>query len=461
MAENILVVEDDAAFRGLLQDALEEDGHQIIIAGSAEEGLELATTQDIDLILHDVKLPGMSGIEALPKLKEKVPDIDVIIMTGYTSRGSGVQAVQQGAYDYFSKPFSIAEMQIVVRRALEKRRLHKEVSKLKKSSTGKSPLDNIIGTSPAITRVKNIIERVASLNANVLVIGETGTGKELISDTLHAMSTRKSGPFIKLNCAAIPESLMESELFGHEKGAFTGASSMRKGKFELAEGGTILLDEIGDMPLHLQPKLLRAVEQKQVERVGGKIPIEFDVRIIAATNQFLEDQVKEKKFRSDLYYRLNVASILLPPLRERREDIPLLANFFLDRINSRLGTQIHSISADALRILSSHDWPGNVRQFANAMERAAIFCQKPIITPEDLELVFSQKVGKTPEPQQTQGLPLKEAIQEFERNLIMDAMTKTRGSQKNAAQELGISAKNLWNKLQKHGIDPQAFRSKD
>ncbi|XPV75623.1 MAG: sigma-54-dependent transcriptional regulator [Desulfovibrio sp.] len=459
MAETILVVEDDEGFRGLLQDALEEDGHNIIVAGSAEEGLQLVTTEDIDLILHDVKLPGMSGIEALPKLKEQAPDIDVIIMTGYTSRGSGVQAVQQGAYDYFSKPFKINEMQIVVRRALEKRRLHKEVAHLKKGRNKQSPIHDIIGNSPAISRVKSIIERVAALDANVLVIGETGTGKELISDTLHALSGRKSGPFVKLNCAAIPESLMESELFGHEKGAFTGASSMRKGKFELAESGTILLDEIGDMPLHLQPKLLRAVEQKQVERVGGKKPITFDVRIIAATNQFLEEQVKEKKFRSDLYYRLNVASILLPPLRERREDIPLLASFFLDRINSRLGTQIQSISSKALKILSAHDWPGNVRQFANAMERAAIFCQSSIITPEDLELVFSQTPGALPEPPPAQNLPLKEALQEFERKMIMDAMGNAQGSQKDAADKLGISAKNLWNKLQKHGIDPQAYRS--
>ena len=462
MSERILVVDDDRAFQGMLVEALLEGGYVVETAASAEEGIEKSKKQNYDLILHDIKLPGMSGLEALPKLLTVSPGVDVIVMTGYASKDSGVQAMKLGAYDYFTKPFSLTEMEVVVRRCFEKRRLQRELDSLRRSLRGGTPLDNIIGQSPIMAQVKERIARVAELEADVLVTGETGTGKELISDTIHAMSNRASGPFIKLNCAAIPEALLESELFGHEKGAFTGATSAKQGKFEMAKHGSILLDEIGDMPLHLQPKLLRAVEQKQVERLGGSKPVDFDVRIIAATNQNLEDRVAEGKFRSDLFYRLNIATILLPPLRQRREDIPLLGEFFLNRTNRRLGTDIASISPEAMEIFYKYDWPGNVRQFANAVERAAIFCKGPVITAAEVDLAFS----KTP---QTDGagegllvnpdLPLKDALQDFERSLILSALTKSGGIQTEAAGLLGVSPKNLWNKLQKHGIDPSGYKS--
>ena len=460
MAERILIVDDDRAFQGMLVEALTEKGYGIDTAFTAEEGIRKAGAGGFELILHDIKLPGMSGLEALPHLADAAPGVDVIVMTGYSSKDSGVKAMQRGAYDYFTKPFSLSEMEVVVRRALEKRRLQLELSELKRRGVS-SPLKNIIGQSPPMMATKERISRVSELNADVLVMGETGTGKELVSDTIHALSSRSKGPFIKLNCAAIPENLIESELFGHEKGAFTGAVTTKQGKFELAKGGSILLDEIGDMPIHLQPKLLRAVEQKQAERVGGAKPIKFDVRIIAATNQELEQRVEEGKFRSDLYYRLNVATLILPPLRERKSDLPQLAEFFLDRANRRLGTDIRGISVEAMEIFFNYDWPGNVRQFANAVERAAIFCKSTMITPAEVDQAFStaQPVTDT-EIHGLPGtdLPLKKALIEYEKALIINALRECGGTQTEAAARLGVSPKNLWNKLKKHDIDPIQYK---
>jgi two-component system response regulator AtoC len=309
--------------------------------------------------------------------------------------------------------------------------------------------------------VKERIGRVAELNTDVLIMGETGTGKELVADTIHALSPRAKGPFVKINCAAIPENLIESELFGHEKGAFTGASAMKKGRFELAEGGSLMLDEIGDMPLHLQPRLLRAVEQKQAERVGGAKPIQYDVRIIAATNQELEERVREGGFRSDLYYRLNVATLILPPLRERKSDLPQLAEFFLDRANRRLGTDISGVSAEAMKIFFNYDWPGNVRQFANAVERAAIFCTSSRITPAEVDQAFTNARPCADDGvclPTGDGLPLKQALAEYEKALIENALRASGGVQTEAASALGVSAKNLWNKLRKHGISPELYK---
>ena len=460
MPEHILVVDDDRAFQGMLVEALIDKGYAVDTASSAEEGIKKAGAGGFDLILHDIKLPGMSGLEALTHLAEAAPGVDVIVMTGYASKDSGVEAMRQGAYDYFTKPFSLGEMEVVVRRALEKRRLQTELAELKRRR-GDSPLDAVIGQSPAMGALKERIARVAGLNADVLIMGETGTGKELASDTIHALSARASGPFIKVNCAAIPENLIESELFGHEKGAFTGAVAARQGKFELAKGGTLLLDEIGDMPLNLQPKLLRAVEQKQAERLGGTKPVRYDVRIIAATNQELEQRVEEGAFRSDLYYRLNVATLVLPPLRERKSDLPELVEFFLERANRRMGTDIGSVSAQAMEIFFNYDWPGNVRQLANAVERAAIFCAGATITAADVDQAFSKRQSATAGDALAlpgDGLPLKEALREYERTLIANALRAAGGVQTDAAESLGISAKNLWNKLQKHGIDPASFK---
>lgn len=461
MAERILVVDDDRAFQGMLVEALTDKGYAVDTASTAEDGIKKAGAGDFDLILHDIKLPGMSGLDALPHLADAAPGVDIIVMTGYASKDSGVVAMQRGAYDYFTKPFSLGEMEVVVRRALEKRRMQAELQELKRRG-GASPLNDIIGQSPPMMAVKDRIARIAGLNTDVLIMGETGTGKELVSDTVHALSGRAKGPFIKINCAAIPENLIESELFGHEKGAFTGAAARKQGRFELAEGGSIMLDEIGDMPLHLQPKLLRAVEQKQAERVGGTKPVKFDVRIIAATNQELERRVDEGEFRSDLYYRLNVATLVLPPLRERKSDLPQLAEFFLDRANRRLGTDIAGVTADAMEIFFNYDWPGNVRQFANAVERAAIFCASTMISPADVDQAFSNAcpASDTVTSMPTgEGVPLKQALIDYEKVLIENALRACGGTQTEAAKALGVSAKNLWNKLKKHRIDPVAFKA--
>ncbi|MCJ2164421.1 sigma-54 dependent transcriptional regulator [Pseudodesulfovibrio sp. S3] len=461
MPERILVVDDDRAFQGMLVEVLADKGYEVDTASTAEDGLKKAGASNFDLILHDIQLPGMSGLEALKHLTKVAPGVDVIVMTGYASKDSGVTAMQQGAYDYFEKPFSLREMEVVVRRALEKRRLQVELSELKRRG-GTSPLNNIIGQSAPMMEVKERIARIAGLNADVLIMGETGTGKELVADTIHSLSSRAKAPFVKINCAAIPESLIESELFGHEKGAFTGATSMKQGKFELAEGGSLMLDEIGDMPLHLQPRLLRAVEQKQAGRVGGAKPIKYDVRIIAATNQELEQHVQQGKFRSDLYYRLNVATLILPPLRDRKSDLPQLAEFFLDRANRRLGTDIVAVSSEAMEIFYNYDWPGNVRQFANAVERAAIFCTSTRITPAEVDQAFSNTrpaadAGMTLPT--GEGLPLKQALNQYEKMLIESSLRACGGTQTEAASALGVSAKNLWNKLKKHGINPVLFKN--
>ncbi len=319
MAEKILVIEDDEAFRTMLVEALSTRGFSTVCAGSVEEGESRLAEGAFDLVITDVMLPGKSGIEAVSLIKELSPQTDVIVMTGYSTREKALEAVRRGAYDFFSKPFSLTELEIVIRRALERRGLRAELASLRSSLASAKGVPAIVGLSEGMRRVVEMIHRVAGLDTTVLVTGESGTGKEVVSDAIHALSGRAAGPFIKVNCAAIPENLLESELFGHEKGAFTGALALKKGKFELAQGGSLMLDELGDMPLFLQPKLLRAVEQKQIERVGGGRPIDIDIRIIAATNQDLPRLVEEKKFRADLYYRLSVAAIRIPPLRERKE----------------------------------------------------------------------------------------------------------------------------------------------
>lgn len=450
MHGNILLIEDDTAFQGMLREALQERGHQVTAVGKAEDGIALARRTTFDLILSDVMLPGISGVEAIPALREAAPTTDIVMMTAFSTRELAIEAVSRGAYDFFSKPFSLKELDIVIRRAMEKRRMQGEIQALRRSLRTDSPINRLIGDSAPMQRVKELIERVAPLETTVLIMGASGTGKELVADTLRALSPRAAQPFIKVNCAAIPEHLFENELFGHEKGAFTGAATSQAGKFELAQGGTIMLDEIGDMPLAIQPKLLRVVEQKQVERLGGHRPVQLDVRIIAATNQNLQDRVAEKAFREDLFYRLSVAVIHLPALAERREDIPLLARHFVQRLESTLGLPVQGITSQALTTLAQYDWPGNIRQLANVLERAAIAAEGPIDAND-----ISRALGRSPSA--LPGVPsgaidLRETLRLVERNLILDALHRTSGNQKEAAALLGLTPKNLWAKLQKHAI---------
>jgi two-component system response regulator AtoC len=456
---HILIVDDDESFGGMLEEALSGKGHDVLRATSAEAGLDMAQAGDVELVLLDVMLPGMSGLEAIDAFHKRHPEADVIVMTAFGSRETAVAALRRGAYDFFAKPFSLQEMEVVVRRVLEKRALQSQVRNLRKSLEGGSPLDRIIGDGQAMRRVKEVIARIAPLDTTVLITGESGTGKELISDVIHAMSPRASGPLVKVNCAAIPDQLLESELFGHEKGAFTDAKASRKGRFEQAEGGSLMLDEIGDMPLSLQPKLLRAVEQRQVERLGGAGVVDVDVRIIAATNQDLHRRVKAGEFRGDLYYRLNVATVELPALRERKEDIPDLAHFFLGRLSSKLGRKVEQIAPEAMELLMSYDYPGNVRQLANVMERAVIFAAGERLTAQEVQMAISGGSATVAETGPTEGETLKQTIARIEKALIVEALRQTEGVQIDAAKKLGLKPKNLWNKLQKHGIDAADFRA--
>ncbi|MBU1229891.1 MAG: sigma-54 dependent transcriptional regulator [Proteobacteria bacterium] len=457
MPSRILLIEDDEAFRRMLEEALAGLGHEVVPTGSAEDGLVLAReqagTEPFDLILTDVRLPGMTGVASLPLLREASPGTEIIVMTAYTDHETALDAMRQGASDFFTKPFRLSEMQIVVARALEKRSLKREIGALRAVLRQGRPQRQAVGEGPAMRAVLAFVERVAALDTSVLILGESGTGKEVVADLIHEASPRAAGPFVKVNCASIPENLMESELFGHEKGAFTGAFTARAGKFELASGGSLLLDEIGDMPLHLQPKILRAVEQKQSERVGGSKPLRFDVRIIAATNVDLARRVADKAFREDLYYRLNVATIHLPALRERKEDIPLLAAHFVRAFNERSGADIPPPGQAALDRLVAHDWPGNVRQFANVVERAAIFSRSGIITAADVELALAE-VAQTPgAAADGRPLSLRQTMDEVERSLILAALRQASGVQTRAARALGITPTNLWNKIRKHRIN--------
>ncbi len=456
---SILLIEDDEAFRRMLIDALESLGHAVAWAGSAEQGLALAREGGFDLILTDVRLPGMTGVESLPLLREASPGTDIIVMTAYSDHATALDAIRHGAYDFFSKPFRLGEMQTVIGRALEKRGLRREIGYLREALRSARPQRRAVGQSPAMRSVFAFVERLAPLDTTVLILGESGTGKEVVADLLHESGPRAGGPFVKVNCASIPENLLESELFGHEKGAFTGALTARPGKFELAQGGTLLLDELGEMPLHLQPKLLRAVEQKQAERVGGNRPIKYDVRIVAATNVDLARRVADKAFREDLYYRLSVATVQLPPLRERREDIGPLTAHFLRLFNERTGADIPPPGQGALERLAAHHWPGNVRELANVVERAAIFSRSGVITAADVELalgggagVQGGLAGGLVEEPGASPLPLKQALQEVEKSLILAALRRAGGVQTRAARALGITPTNLSNKLKKHGI---------
>ncbi|MDO9083527.1 MAG: sigma-54 dependent transcriptional regulator [Humidesulfovibrio sp.] len=462
MPSRILLIEDDEAFRRMLEEALAALGYEVVPAGSAEDGLALARAQadapageePFDLILTDVRLPGMTGVAAIPQLREAAPGTEIIVMTAYTDHETALDAIRQGASDFFTKPFRLSEMQIVVGRALEKRSLKREVGALRQALRQGRPARQAVGEGPAMRAVLAFVERVAPLDTSVLILGESGTGKEVVADLIHEASPRAGGPFVKVNCASIPENLMESELFGHEKGAFTGAFMARAGKFEQAKGGSLLLDEVGDMPLHLQPKLLRAEEQTQSERVGGAKPLRFDVRIIAATNADLGRRVADKSFREDLYYRLNVAAIHLPPLRERKEDIPLLAMHFVRAFNERSGADIPPPGQAALDRLMAHNWPGNVRQFANVVERAAIFSRSGIITAADVELALSEGAQAPSAGADGRPLALRQTLDEVERSLILAALRQARGVQARAAKALGITPTNLWNKIQKHRLSP-------
>ena len=454
MKPSILVVDDEEMSRFILREALTKRGYAVEEAPDAETGLRKLRQHPYDLVLLDVQMPGLSGIDAIPKFKDIDPSVMIIMTTALGSREMIMEAISRGALDYFVKPFKMEEMEVIVKRSLERRRLEVELQNLKEQISETFRYENIIGRSGAIQDVLRLVGRVASTTATVLIWGETGTGKELIARAIHQNSSRKDKPMVKLNCAGIPEGLLESELFGFEKGAFTGAVERKLGKFELADQGTIFLDEIGDMNPGAQAKILRILQEMEFERLGGIKPIKIDVRVIAATNRDLTETVKQGMFREDLFHRLNLFSIRMPALRHRVEDIPILTEHFLKEATAKFERPIRSISAEAMSYLMKYEWHGNVRELKNTIERSVLITDGDVLTSKFLPTHITKHVSD----QSLAAVPALEmdlatTLRNVERQLILDALERSDGVQRKAAKLLGVTERVLWYKIKKLQID--------
>ena len=451
MKGTILVVDDERSIRVGLNGLLTKEGYEVTVAENGNEALRLLESREYDLVLTDLRMAGLDGLSLLKKIKEQYPETFVMLMTAYGSEKIAVEAMKAGARDYLIKPFDNDEIKILVRQALEQRGLQRQVRHLHERLDATFCFENILGSSPAMQRMLDVVKKVAPTDLTVLITGESGTGKELIANALHQNSPRKGGPFIKVNCAAMARELVESELFGHEKGAFTGAIASREGKFEAADGGTLFLDEIGDMPIETQAKVLRVLQEREFERVGGNRTIKVDVRVIAATNRNLQQMATEGKFREDLFFRLNVVPLTLPALRERREDILLLATHFLKEVSARYGRGPATFSADAYSLLLSASWPGNVRELKNVIEASAVLAPEAEIQVTDLRL--NQQVL----PTEVSGVTtFKEAKQHvldtFERDFITRALHRHHGNVSKAATEMGMLRQQLQQKIRELGL---------
>ncbi len=452
----ILIVEDEAKMRRLLELNLGEDGFETRSAADAEAGLDLLLREPVDLVLTDLKLPGMGGLEFLHAVKRANAALPVIVMTAFGSVETAVEAMKAGASDYVLKPFSLAEMRMVVHKELDVRRLRDENRSLREQLGKRYEYPNIVARSPKMQEVLATVERVASTNSTVLIGGESGVGKDLVAHLIHQRSRRSGGPFIKINSTAIPENLLESELFGYEKGAFTGATTSKPGKFELADKGTLFLDEIGDVPPATQVKLLRVLQERSFERLGGTRTLKVDVRLVAATNRDLRAALEEGTFRQDLYYRLNVVPIDIPPLRDHKEDIPDLVNLFIERFAREAGKDIGGISADALAALTAFHWPGNVRELENIIERGVALSNGGELQLSDIHLDSS----RTKAPGDSHALlPEGMTLEQWEDEMIREALRRAKGNKSQAARLLGLSRNALRYRLSKIGIadepDPQ------
>jgi len=441
----ILVVDDDAEMRELIRDILQDRGHQITTAANGDEALKRLSEGDYAAVLTDLRMKGMQGTELLAEVKRLYPDVSVILMTAFGSVDTAVEAMKHGASDYLTKPVKSEELVRVVERVVREAGLRREVNRLRKEVHKEYSFHHILGKSKAIQVVFDLIRRVADSPTNVLITGESGTGKELVAKAIHYNSDRKDAPFIPVNCAAIPEQLLESELFGHMRGSFTDAKMDKRGLFEEAQKGTLLLDEISELPLILQAKILRAIQEKEIRRVGANKPVPVDVRIIAATNLNLSEEVKAKRFRDDLYYRLNVIEIKLPPLRERREDIPLLVDAFLKKCGEVRGKAVKGVGEAALAMLMDYAWPGNVRELENVIERAVTLTRGDKISPDDLPPAVQGARGdrRVLDEAAEKTLPL----HEIEKEYIKKILEKTGGNKYQAAHALGIDRKTLYRKL--------------
>jgi two-component system response regulator PilR (NtrC family) len=449
------VIDDEASLVELITLVLGEEGYEVTVAGSAAEGRRALEGAKPDLVLCDIMMPDGNGLDLLREVKESDPHVAVIMMTAYSSSQSAIEAMRAGAYDYLSKPFDVEELKVLVERALEKSELEVENVYLRKELESRYTFANIIGSSRSMQEIFRLIERVAQTVSTVLVQGESGTGKELIARAIHFQGPRSGARFLSINCGALPENLLESELFGHERGAFTGAVREKKGLFQEAGGGTLFLDEIGEMTPSMQVKLLRALQERRVRKVGGTMEEPVDVRIIAATNQDLEEMVAAGTFREDLYYRINVIPIRLPALRQRREDIPLLADHFLAQYSEQLGVTPKKISVEAIRALEAHTWPGNVRELENVIERAVALTSEETITTRDLPSDLTGQMARPGAPVVTlpeEGLDLETHLDDVRTALMAEALERCDGVQTRAAELLGMSFRSFRYYAKKAGL---------
>ncbi|HET6379821.1 MAG TPA: sigma-54 dependent transcriptional regulator [candidate division Zixibacteria bacterium] len=502
---SVLVVDDDSQIRSLLSDLLKSNGYQVVEAKTGAEAVAAVEKQRPDLVMMDIKLPDMDGLDVLKQMKRERPELEIIVMTAFGGSSSAIRAMEHGAYDYVTKPFDIDDLLATLRRVFEHAEMAEEVSALR-LELGKSAAERerIVGASRPMLEVYKLIGKVAASDATVLITGESGTGKELVAEALHRASKRNPYPLIKVSCAALPETLLEAELFGHEKGSFTGAMTMRKGRFEAANKGTIFLDEIGEMTLGTQTKLLRILQEREFERLGSNVPIKVDIRVITATNRDLAEEVEKGRFREDLYYRLNVIHIHMPPLRERMEDLPLLVEHFLAKYRWRPDAIPTTISEEAMARLMEHDWPGNVRELENAIERAVVLSRGMPIMPEHLPLAESPVAAGGPSRRRSRKADtdahadadegaraeatadpgagassaagedgaadsrgngdrasaangangrFKEEVEALEKRLIMEALERNKGNRSKAAQELGIYRRLLYAKMREYGLE--------
>ncbi|HPX27034.1 MAG TPA: sigma-54 dependent transcriptional regulator [Treponemataceae bacterium] len=448
MKFNILIIDDEKNIREGLAASLELEGYNPVLAKDGKEGLELISRGDIDLVITDLRMPQVSGAEVLAKVSSESPGLPVIVLTGHGSIDSAVDAMRNGAYDFLTKPLSLDRLTLIVKRALQNRELVLQHRSLQEELNSKKSFESIIGKSSEMQKIFDMVRRVADSKASVLITGESGVGKELIANAVHNLSSRKDKSFIKVHCAALSETLLESELFGHEKGSFTGAVARKRGRFELAHGGSIFLDEIGEIDQNVQIKLLRVLQEKEFERVGGEETIQVDVRVIAATNKDLEKQISLGKFREDLFYRLNVVHLHIPPLRDRKDDIPLMVTQFLEEFARENGKTITGIDSRARSALYTYDWPGNIRQLRNCMESAVVMCQGTSISLDDLPPSVIQNTHSD-----TIQIPIGIPLSEAEKIIIQQNLAVQNGNKSKTADILEIGRKTLHRKLDEYSVE--------
>lgn len=451
--ETILIVDDEKNYLVVLEALLGSEGYEIVTTDNAREAVRSVRESDLDLVITDMKMPGMSGMDLLDECKKIRPELPIIMMTAYGTIEMAVEAMKKKAYDYITKPFNNEELKLIIKKALENYRLTKENRRLSEALSDRYKYGNIIGKSKPMLEIFDSISKLAKSNASVLITGPSGTGKELIAKAIHYNSPRKNQPFISINCGALTETLLESELFGHEKGAFTGAVAMKKGRFEVADAGTLFLDEVGDMPATLQVKLLRVLQEMEFERVGGTRTIKVDVRVLSASNRNIKEDINNGAFREDLFYRLNVMNIEVPPLRERLDDIPPLVKHFIDNYRDDKEKKKLELSPEVWKVLYNHSWPGNIRELENVIERAVILCSGNIVRLEDLpEELAGAEVEFDVERFIPPNIPLPDALEQIEEKMIRRALDQCNNVQAHAAKMLGIKKNLIQHKMKKHGI---------